>query len=55
MPGFLRGLVPSLMKTTLNSGTYFGLLFYGEETLRLTGYFSDAQAQAMASGIARTV
>jgi hypothetical protein len=32
--GFLRGLVPSLLKNTLNSGTFFGLLFYSEEKLK---------------------
>lgn len=28
--GYLRGFTPSMLKNTLNAGTYFGLLYYFE-------------------------
>jgi hypothetical protein len=34
MKGFLRGLLPSLLKSTLTSGTYFSTLYYFEERLK---------------------
>lgn len=34
MKGFMRGLFPSIIKSTLTSGTYFSMLFYFEETLK---------------------
>ena len=36
--GFLRGLWPSLIKNTLNAGTYYSILFYSETSLRLIGF-----------------
>jgi hypothetical protein len=53
--GFLRGLVPSLMKNTLNSGTYFGLLFYSEERLKKMDILTPSQIQIVSSGFARAV
>ena len=35
--GFLRGLSPSIIKNTLNAGTYYSILFYVETSLRITG------------------
>lgn len=55
MPGFLRGLTPSLIKNTINAGTYFGLLFYCEETLKAMNCFTHGQVQFMSSGFARSV
>ena len=39
-PGFLRGLWPSLVKNTLTSGTYFSMLFFIEEHLKMLGLLS---------------
>jgi hypothetical protein len=36
--GFLRGLTPSIIKNTLNAGTYYSILFYSETSLRLLGF-----------------
>ena len=38
-PGFLRGLTPSILKNTLNAGSYFSMLYYTEELLKATGLF----------------
>lgn len=32
--GFLRGLAPSIVKNTLNAGTYYSILFYVETSLK---------------------
>ena len=36
--GFLRGLTPSIVKNTLNAGTYYSILFYMETSLKLLGF-----------------
>ena len=41
--GFMRGFVPSMMKNTLNAGTYFSMLYYTETLIRATGLFHDSQ------------
>ena len=41
LPGFMRGFVPSMMKSTLNAGSYFSMLYYCEEMLRRTGLFRE--------------
>jgi len=41
MPGFLRGLVPSLIKNTVASGTYFSMLYYFEQRLKEMNVMSD--------------
>lgn len=41
MPGFMRGFVPSMMKNTLNAGSYFSML-YTETLIRATGLFNDS-------------
>jgi hypothetical protein len=40
--GFLRGLWPSLIKNTLNAGTYYSILFYSENSLRLLGFKNES-------------
>lgn len=42
MPGFMRGFVPSMMKNTLNAGSYFSMLYYTETLIRATGLFNDS-------------
>jgi len=39
--GFLRGFTPSVMKSCLNSATYFSLLYYSEEVLKSMNMFTD--------------
>ncbi len=40
--GFMRGFVPSMMKNTLNAGSYFSMLYYIESVIAATGVFSDS-------------
>ena len=42
MKGFLRGLWPSLLKSTLTSGTFFSMLFYFEENLKKMNIMSPS-------------
>ena len=56
LPGFLRGLLPSVLKNTLNAGTYYSILFYTETYLKLApGKRTDSQNQFLASSFARAV
>ena len=41
--GFMRGFVPSMMKNTLNAGSYFSMLYYMETIIKATGLFPDSQ------------
>lgn len=40
--GFLRGLSPSIIKNTLNAGTYYSILFYVETSLKLMGFNNES-------------
>jgi hypothetical protein len=40
--GFLRGLFPSVVKNTLNAGTYYSILFYSETSLRALGKMPES-------------
>ena len=42
MKGFMRGFMPSMLKSTLNAGSYFSMLFYTETMLRSTGLFAES-------------
>lgn len=42
MGGFLRGLSPSIIKNTLNAGTYYSILFYVETSLKLLGFKNES-------------
>jgi len=53
--GFLRGLWPSLIKNTLNAGTYYSILFYSENSLRILGFKNESQVQAFSSAFARSI
>jgi len=55
MKGFLRGLVPSLYKNFLTSGTYFSTLYYFETKLKNLQLLSDSQLHFMSSAMARTI
>ena len=55
LPGFMRGFTPSVLKNTLNAGTYFSVLFYAETLLMRTGLLSDHSVHFWASAYARTI
>ena len=52
--GFMRGFVPSMLKNTLNAGSYFSMLYYMETLIKSTGLFGDSQVQMLASASSRT-
>ncbi len=54
MQGFMRGFTPSMLKNTLNAGSYFSMLYYTETLIRGTGLFNDSQASFLASAFSRT-
>ena len=54
MQGFMRGFVPSMLKNTLNAGSYFSMLYYTETLIRGTGLFNDSQTSFLASAFSRT-
>ena len=41
LPGFMRGLMPSMVKSTLTAGSYFSMLYYFEETLKRLQIFQN--------------
>lgn len=55
LTGFMRGFVPSIMKNTLNAGSYFSMLYYSETLIRATALFNDSQTFFLASSASRTV
>lgn len=55
LPGFMRGFVPSMYKNFWNAGTYFSVLYYLEEVIRGSGFFSESQVFLLASAGARTI
>lgn len=44
-----------MIKNTLNSGTYFSMLYYFEFFYRSIPYIPSHSAEALASGTARTI
>lgn len=52
--GFLRGLTPSILKNTLNAGSFFSMLYYTEQALERTGLFGEYQIDFLASAMSRT-
>lgn len=55
LKGFVRGFTPSMIKNTLNSGTYFSMLYYFEFFFRSLPFIPVTSAEALASGTARTI
>ena len=51
----MRGFVPGTMKNTMNSATYFSMLYYLENEIRATNMFNDGQVAFLASAGARTI
>lgn len=54
LTGFMRGFTPSVLKNTLNAGSYFSMLYYTETLIRSTNLFNDSQVFALASASSRT-
>ena len=53
--GFMRGFLPSMMKNTLNAGSYFSMLHYSETIINQLGLFKESQVHFLASSFSRTV
>ena len=51
--GFLRGLVPSLIKNSLMTGQYFSILFYMEQMLEKANMMSQKKNQAAAAALTK--
>jgi len=54
LSGFMRGFTPSVLKNTLNAGSYFSMLYYTETLIRATHLFNESQVAALASASSRT-
>lgn len=54
LTGFMRGFTPSVLKNTLNAGSYFSMLYYTETLIRATNLFNESQVAALASASSRT-
>eukprot|EP00350_Pseudokeronopsis_sp_OXSARD2_P007228 CAMPEP_0170550254 /NCGR_PEP_ID=MMETSP0211-20121228/8327_1 /TAXON_ID=311385 /ORGANISM="Pseudokeronopsis sp., Strain OXSARD2" /LENGTH=234 /DNA_ID=CAMNT_0010856697 /DNA_START=200 /DNA_END=901 /DNA_ORIENTATION=+ len=55
LTGYYRGFVPSILKNTLNSGTYFSTLYYLKYTLHMMDVMSEHKENFLASALARCV
>ena len=53
MPGFMRGIVPTLMQRPLTTGTFLSMLYYTETLLKNTGLFYDSQSAFIAGSTSR--
>lgn len=52
--GFMRGLVPALLKSSIAAGTYFSMLYYFEERIKQMQIMKDATNHFVSSSLART-
>lgn len=50
----MRGFTPSILKNTLNAGSYFSMLYYTETVIRALGLFNESQVSFLASATSRT-
>jgi hypothetical protein len=50
----MRGLSPSILKNTLNAGSFFSMLYYCERILEATGLFEEYQVHLLSAAISRT-
>lgn len=55
LKGYMRGFTPSMLKNTLNSGTYFSMLYYFEHMYRAMPFVPNHMAEMLASGSAKTI
>jgi len=40
--GYMRGFTPSMLKNTINAGSYFSMLYYFETNLRKSGLLPES-------------
>lgn len=55
LPGYMRGFTPSMLKNTLNAGTYFGMLYYFENLYSGFGVLPGHMIQMLSSASAKTI
>lgn len=53
--GYFRGFGPSVIKNTLNAGTYFSTLHFLQQMLLQMNIMSDHMVNSLASGTARAI
>ena len=53
--GYFRGFFPSLIKNTMNSGTYFSMLHYLKHMLYAMNIMSDHAVNFWSSAVARGI
>ena len=53
--GYYRGFLPSIIKNTMNSGTYFSTLYYLRIMFQKTNLMSDNWVNFWSSAIARGI
>ena len=53
--GYFRGFGPSIIKNTLNAGTYFSMLHYLQQTLISMNFMSENAVNFWSSACARAV
>jgi hypothetical protein len=51
--GYFRGFLPSVIKNTLNAGTYFSTLYYLRQVLLSTNHLNEHAVNFWASAMAR--
>lgn len=42
LTGYMRGFTPSMLKNTINAGSYFSMLYYFETNLRKSGLLPES-------------
>jgi|688.fasta_scaffold282247_2 predicted PolB exonuclease-like 3'-5' exonuclease len=55
LTGFMRGFTPSMLKNTLNAGTYFGMLYYFENFYSGFGVLPVHLISILSSASAKTI
>lgn len=55
MLGYYRGFTPSIIKNTLNAGTYFSTLYYLKLVLQKSNMMNENMANFWASSSARAI
>jgi len=53
--GYYRGFLPSMLKNTLNAGTYFSTLHFFKEAMRRSTDMTDPKINVLASALARAI
>ena len=53
--GFMRGLVPSLIKNSVMTGQYFSVLFYMEQILAQANLMNARKNEAAAAALTKAI